>query len=116
MSYHTSYSATDEQGIPRASTHLKKNGGAGIKGNTKGISPIDGRTDRPYRVRVAKIGPRIIIEIDNQISVDFTDTNPDAFKGGQIGFRQMEHTLKASYGALKIQQVKSKKPRNDIQH
>ena len=38
-----------------------------------------------------------------------TDNKPDAFKGGQIGFRQMRHTLEASYGGLKIQQVKSKR-------
>jgi len=51
MSYHTSYSATDEKGVPRASTHLKKNGGAEMR-KAAGISPIDesrpgktGRTD-----------------------------------------------------------------------
>ena len=112
FSYHTSYTATDEKGVPRGSAHLKKNVCSKEKGNNTGVnglSPIDGKTDKPYRVRVAKLGTRIILEIDGQICFDWTDDGDNEvapFKSGQIGFRQMRHTLEASYGGLKVQSVK----------
>jgi hypothetical protein len=107
--YHTSYSATDEQGVPRGESHLKKDGKGVEKSKlTNGLAPIDGKTDRPFRLRLAKLKNRIILEIDGKISFDSIDDGEDgdsAYRSGQIGFRQMRHTIEASYGGLKIQRV-----------
>jgi hypothetical protein len=109
--YHTSYTAIEEDGVPRGSTHLKKNagrdGGGGKVAN--GASSIDGKSGKPHRIRLAKLKNRIILEIDGKISFDWTDNGEKGgapFKGGQIGFRQMRHTGEASYGGVKIQRVK----------
>ena len=105
-SYHTSYSATDEEGIPRGSTHLKKNGKDVEKRKLgAGPAPIDGKMERPFRIRLAKLKNRLILEIDGNICFDVTDQH-EAYEGGQIGFRQMRHTLEASYGCFKVQSVK----------
>jgi hypothetical protein len=110
--YHTSYTAIGEDGVPRGETHLKKNGG-GEKGNraAKGPSSIDGKSGRPHRIRVAKLGARIILEVDGEMSFDWTDRGEKGgapYKGGQIGFRQMRHTIEASYGGLKVQRARLK--------
>jgi len=70
---------------------------------------IDGKTDRPYRLRLAKLKNRIILEVDGKVSFDWTDTGEKGgppFGSGQIGFRQMRHAIEASYGGLKVQRVK----------
>ncbi|MEM1442859.1 MAG: DUF1961 family protein [Verrucomicrobiota bacterium] len=113
FSYHTSYSATDEEGVPRGSIHLKKNVCDKEKGNNtgvEGLSPIDGRTDKPFHLRLAKLENRLILEIDGKVYFDWTDEGVNglpAFGGGQIGFRQMRHTLEGSYGSLSVKAVKS---------
>ena len=110
--YHTSYSATDEQGVPRGSTHLKKD----IKDDTLGAGgkigagpgAIDGVTGKAHRLRLAKLGNRIILEINGVVSFDCIDDGEKGgppFKSGQIGFRQMRHTIEGSYGGLKVQRV-----------
>lgn len=112
--YHTSYSATDEDGVPRGATHLKKdiqdeNLGAGGK-VAAGPSLIDGKTGKAHRIRLAKLGNRIILEVNGVVSFDWTDQGEKGgtpFKGGQIGFRQMRHTIEASYGGIEIQRVRS---------
>jgi len=118
--YHTSYTATDEEGVARGATHLKKDGKGVDKSKlASGLAPIDGKMGKTFRIRLAKLKNRIVLEIDGEISFDVIDSgeeNGSSYQNGQIGFRQMKHTLEASYGSLKIQQVKSKKPRNDIQH
>ena len=112
FSYHTSYTATDGKGVPRGSVHLKKNVCDKQKGNNTGVdapSPIDGQTDKVFRLRVAKLKNRLILEIDGEIHFDWTDediNNVRAFKSGQIGFRQMRHTLEGSYGGFKVQAAK----------
>jgi hypothetical protein len=110
--YHTSYTAIEEDGTPRGSTHLKKNTGD-LQENTGGkvsAGPvsIDGKSNKPHLFRLAKLENRIILEIDGEISFDWTDTGKKggpSFKSGQIGFRQMRHTIEGSYGGLKIQKV-----------
>jgi hypothetical protein len=108
--YHTSYTAISEDGVPRGETHLKKN--HGVKGNkaSAGPSTIDGKSGRPHRIRLAKLKNRIILEVDGQVSFDWTDHGEKGgapFQSGQIGFRQMRHTIEASYGGLKVQRVTS---------
>jgi len=104
--YHTSYTATDEKGVPRGSTHLKKDGkDVDKKKLGGGVAVIDGKTDRPYRIRLAKLNRRIILEIDGKISFDITDSGNRPYAGGRIGFRQMQHTIEASYGHLKVQGI-----------
>jgi len=64
-----------------------------------GLAPIDGKTDKTFRIRLAKLKNRIILEIDGKISFDITDRGKEensAYANGQIGFRQMRHTLEAS--------------------
>ena len=76
-----------------------------------GLAPIDGNTERPFRVRLAKLKNRIILEIDGKISCDVIYSGENeipAYQSGQIGFRQMRHTLEASYGGFKIQRVTPK--------
>jgi len=111
--YHTSYTAISEDGVPRGNTHLKKNDGDtnAEEGNkvAKGPSYIDGKSAEPHRIRVAKLGDRIILEVDGEISIDWTDLGEKGgapYKSGQIGFRQMRHTIEASYGSFKIQRAK----------
>jgi hypothetical protein len=113
LCYHTSYTAINEDGIPRGETHLKKNDGDvnQDKGNkvAQGPSTIDGKSGKPHRIRVAKLGNRIILEVDGKVSFDWTDLGEKGgipYKSGQIGFRQMRHTIEASYGSFKIQRVK----------
>ena len=110
--YHISYSATDEQGVPRGDTHLKKDilddvlGGGGKIG--AGPSHIDGKTGKPHRIRLAKLAGRIILEVGGVVSFDCTDEGEKggaAFKDGQIGFRQMRHCIEASYGEFKVQKI-----------
>ncbi|MBD3676313.1 MAG: DUF1961 family protein [Planctomycetaceae bacterium] len=104
--YHTSYSATNEQGVPRGATHLKKDGQEVEKNKlANGASPIDGKTDKSFHLRLAKLKNRIILEIDGEVSFDVVDDDSPYGKG-QIGFRQMRHTLEASYGGLKVSSVK----------
>ncbi|MHC4995774.1 MAG: DUF1961 family protein, partial [Planctomycetota bacterium] len=116
LCYHTSYTAIDERGVPRGDTHLKKNDGDKNEntGNkvAQGPSPIDGRSGKPHRIRLAKLGARIILEIDGQVSFDWTDRGEQGgapYQSGQIGFRQMRHTLEGSYGGLRIQRVIGRK-------
>jgi predicted signal transduction protein with EAL and GGDEF domain len=108
--YHVSYTATDEQGVPRGSTHLKKDGRQVDKRKLGGgLARIDGRTGRSFRVRLAKLRQRLILEIDGQISFDITDGDAGesaSYSQGQIGFRQMRHCLECSYGHLKVDRVK----------
>jgi hypothetical protein len=108
--YHTSYTAIGEDGVPRGETHLKKDAGDEDGGKlAQGPSSIDGTSGKPHRIRVAKLGDRIILEVDGEISFDCTDRGEKGgapYKGGQIGFRQMSHTVEATYGALKVQRVK----------
>ena len=108
--YHTSYTATDEDGIPRGETHLKKDGeNVEKKKLANGLGVIDGKLGKPFRIRLAKLANRIVLEIDGEISFDYTDTGEKTgllYKNGQIGFRQMRHTIEASYGSLRIQCVK----------
>jgi hypothetical protein len=60
--YHTSYTATDEKGVPRGETHLKKDGKRVERSKlANGLAPIDGNTERPFRVRLAKLKNRIIL-------------------------------------------------------
>jgi hypothetical protein len=113
LCYHTSYTAINEDGIPRGQTHLKKNDGDvnQDKGNkvAQGPSTIDGKSGKPHRLRVAKLGNRIILEVDGKVSFDWTDLGEKGgapYQSGQIGFRQMRHTIEASYGSFKIQRVK----------
>ena len=110
--YHTSYTATDEEGVPRGETHLKKDGKRVERSKlANGLASIDGNTERPFRVRLAKLKNRIILEIDGKISFDVIDSGENeipAYHSGQIGFRQMRHTLEASYGGFKIQRVTPK--------
>ncbi len=108
--YHTSYTATDEDGVPRGTTHLKKDAGDRLKGGKAAAGPgfIDGKTDRPYRLRLAKLKNRILLEVDGKVSFDWTDTGEKGgppFQGGRIGFRQMRHAIEASYGELKVQRI-----------
>ncbi len=104
--YHTSYSATDEEGVPRGATHLKKDGKDVKKSKlANGAAPMDGRTERPFHIRLAKLKNRIILEIDGKVSFDYTDTSGH-YEAGQIGFRQMRHTKEASYGAFRVQSVR----------
>ena len=111
--YHTSYTATDEQGVPRGSTHLKKDGKGVEKSKLGGGSaPIDGKTDKAYRIRLAKLKNRIILEMDGKISFDIIDDASEensSYASGQIGFRQMRHCLECSYGGLKVSRVEFKK-------
>jgi hypothetical protein len=102
-----------EDGVPRGQTHLKKNDGVANKdtGNkvAQGPSTIDDKSGKSHRIRVAKLGDRIILEVDGEISIDWTDLGEkggDPYKSGQIGFRQMRHTIEASYGGVKVQRVK----------
>ena len=108
--YHTSYTATDEDGIPRGDTHLKKDGeNVEKKKLANGLGLIDSKLGKPFRIRLAKLKNRIVLEIDGEISFDYTDTSEKTgllYKNGQIGFRQMRHTIEASYGSLRIQRVK----------
>ena len=113
LCYHTSYSAISEDGVPRGETHLKKNDGDANQdtGNkvAQGPSTIDGRSGKPHRIRVAKLGSRIILEVDGEISFDWTDSGEKGgapYGSGQIGFRQMRHTIEASYGGFRVQRVK----------
>lgn len=111
--YHTSYTAISEEGVPRGKAHLKKNDGEENQdqGNkvAQGPCSIDGKSGKPHRIRVAKLGHRIILEVDGKVSIDWTDRGEKGgvpYQAGQIGFRQMAHTIEASYGGLKIQRVK----------
>lgn len=105
--YHTSYSATDEEGTPRGATHLKKDGKDVEKAKlANGRAPIDGKTGKPFRIRLAKLKNRIVLEIDGQISFDVTDDEGTAYGSGRLGFRQMRHTVEGSYGFLKVHRVK----------
>lgn len=73
-----------------------------------GPSHIDGKTGKAHRLRLAKLGNRIILEVNGVISFDCIDDGEKggpAFKGGQIGFRQMRHCIECSYGGLKIQRI-----------
>jgi len=113
LCYHTSYTAISEDGVPRGETHLKKNDGDANQetGNkvAQGPSTIDGKAGRPHRIRVAKLGARVILEVDGEISFDWTDLGEKGgapYGSGQIGFRQMRHTIEASYGGFKVQRVK----------
>ena len=122
--YHTSYSATDEEGVSRGDTHLKKD----IKdeklgeGGKLGAGPchIDGVTGKDHRLRLVKLGNRIILEVNGVVSFDCTDDGTKggpAFKSGQIGFRQMRHTLEASYGSFKVQCIDlNSKPHQSSTH
>lgn len=111
LSYHTSYTATDEQGVPRGSTHLKKNhGGLAGEGNklTGGPGSIDGRTGMVHRLRLAKLGNRILLEINGEVSFDYTDEGSRGrppYGEGQIGFRQMRHAIEASYGSFTVKAI-----------
>jgi len=90
-------------------THLKKDGKDVEKAKlANGLAPIDGKSERPFRIRLAKLKNRIILEIDGQISFDAINRGEDYYQQGQIGFRQMAHTIEASYGGFKVQSVKSK--------
>lgn len=110
--YHTSYFATDEEGVPRGDTHLKKNDGDASpeEGNKagNGLFALDGRSGKPHRLRLVKLKNRIILEIDGKVSFDWTDKGErggEPFRNGQIGFRQMRHSLEVSYGHVKVQRV-----------
>jgi len=109
--YHTSYSATDEEGVPRGATHLKKDGQGVEKSKlANGLAPIDGKMEKPFRIRLAKLKNRIVLEIGGEISFDFVDggNNGGSYQRGQIGFRQMRHTIEGSYGSFKVQRAKPK--------
>lgn len=114
LSYHTSYTATDEEGVPRGSAHLKKNHG-GLEGHgnklTGGPGTIDGKTGEQHKIRLAKLENRIVLEINGEVSFDYTDDGEKGrpyYGAGQIGFRQMRHAIEASYGGLKVSQAKPK--------
>jgi len=111
--YHISYTAIGEDGVPRGETHLKKDDGEENQdsGNkvAQGPSSIDGKSGKPHRIRVAKLGSRIILEVDGEISFDWTDHGEwgdTPYQGGQVGFRQMRHTIEASYGGFQVWRVK----------
>jgi hypothetical protein len=60
-----------------------------------GLAPIDGKSDKPFRIRLAKLKHRIILEIDREISFDVTDRGGESsssYANGQIGFRQMRQS------------------------
>ena len=110
--YHISYSATDEAGVPRGGTHLKKDIlddvlGAGGKLCT-GPSHIDGATGKVHKLRLTKLRNRIVLDVNGDVCIDCTD---DGKKGGpplnsgRIGFRQMRHCIECSYGFLKVQRI-----------
>ena len=66
------------------------------------LKPVDENHWRTSRLEYPMLYRRII-------SFDWVDEDVNdvpAFKSGQIGFRQMRHTLEASYGGLKVQSVK----------
>jgi len=58
----------------------------------RGPSSIDGKVGEPHRIRLAKLGNRIILEVDGEVSFDWRDSGDKdgaPYGGGQIGFRQM---------------------------
>ena len=72
-----------------------------------GLACIDGKTGKPFRIRLAKLKNRIILEIDGGISFDVIDSGEEkgsSYHNGQIGFRQMAGLI-AEYANLKVSAV-----------
>ena len=98
--------AIGKDGVPRGKTRLRKNPGANIM--AEGASPIDGIAPGPHRIRVAKIGARILLEVDGELAFDWTDPGKDGiapYGRGQIGLRQMQHTVEGSYGYFRVRAI-----------
>lgn len=78
---------------------------------SEGRDFITGAGPGPHRVRVLKLGGRVSVEVNNQISVRWTDdgqTRGPVLQSGLIGLRQMSHSQRFSYTHFKVWAVKGK--------
>lgn len=99
--YHTSYWA----GV-RATSHIRKNHGFHLV--AKGSDYITSHRAGRHRVRILKMGARIAVEVNDKISVQWTDdgaTFGPVWKEGAIGLRQMSHSGRCSYADFRVMRV-----------
>lgn len=108
--YHVSYFAFSYKPghSARATTNLRKHRnslGWGQRLIATGPNVLAfAQANSPHRLRLAKLGERIILEIDGRVNIDIDDDNAQfggALGPGQFGFRQMRHTDQASYGYVR---------------
>ena len=105
--YHISYfSYKPDADEPREASHVRKHWGHHLV--AKGTNPVPAKGRGPVRLRLLKLGPRIVIEADGEVMIDWTDDGRKggpAHGGGQFGLRQMERTREAGYGYLTISEI-----------
>ncbi len=105
--YHTSYWAVGAEGDARGTSHIRKNHGFHIV--SMGRDYIAGTGPGPHRVRVLKIGPKLSVEADGKIEVQWLDdgkTFGPVLNDGRVGLRQMAHTNECRYTQFKVSAVK----------
>ncbi|MBC2601711.1 DUF1961 family protein [Puniceicoccus vermicola] len=100
--YHISYYADSEANPGRSTANLRKNSGFYLVSNgPEGIPPESTKT---HRVVLSKVGGRIQLAVDGQLSIDWQDDGAsygEVLGAGWFGLRQMRWT-KAIYRNLRI--------------
>ncbi len=105
-SYHASVFATDDN-TPRRVANLRKNDGFVLA--ACGEDRIAGRGEGPFRIRLLKVGPKMTLEVDGVVALEWHDdgrANGAALGGGRLGFRTMAHTGAAEIANLRVHRVR----------
>lgn len=106
--YHTSYWACGSTGEARGTAHIRKNHGFHIVSVGKDF--IAGQGAGPHGVRILKLGPKLTVEVNGKIAVQWEDDAKfgPALGGGRVGLRQMGHADECRYTYFKVSKVSSK--------
>lgn len=99
--YHISYWSGG-----RRTVNLRKNFGFLLA--TCGDDVVSARGAGSHRLRVLKAGGTIQVEADGQLELQFEDSAPSSsiWTDGYLGLRQMGHTQRMRYGALRVYKLK----------
>jgi Domain of unknown function (DUF1961). len=102
-SYHISYYANAAHNKNRGHANLRKNNSFTLL--QKGALGIPTHSELAHKIQLQKIGPRILMWVDNRKIIDYTDSQTTYWKDGKMGFRQMQWT-KFRYRNFKVWSVK----------
>lgn len=103
--YHTSYWACGSTGEARGTAHIRKNQGFHLVSVGKDF--IAGQGAGPHQVRILKLGPKITVEVNGKIAVQWRDDAQfgPVLGGGRVGLRQMAHADECRYSHFKVSKV-----------
>jgi len=106
--YHVSYFRRNPWDNPELNTvNLRKSYGHNLvavgPNPIPNVEQVKEYIEEPYRIRVVKCGPRVIMTINELQVIDWSDDGKP-HSGGKIGFRQMAGLI-GEYSNLKVQKV-----------